>query len=152
MAIPLSRLQAFISNAVLNAFNAKVELMKTEPAPIKTGKFKLVLTGQLIDDIGGDGWNEIERETLNINPGATVVTVVTEPDSTTDTITAPETTRTTDYGSDSETAAETTQKSDANTSSQTSSDSGSEQALDSSNQVTQQEHGRRVKTTTQYTD
>ena len=137
---------------MLNAFNAKVELMKTEPAPIKTGKFKLVLTGQLIDDIGGDGWNEIERETLNINPGATVVTVVTEPDSTTDTITAPETTRTTDYGSDSETAAETTQKSDANTSSQTSSDTGSEQSSDSSTQVAEQEHGRGVETTTEYTD
>jgi hypothetical protein len=150
MAIPLSRFQAFISNAVLNAFNAKVELMKTEPAPIKTGKFKLALSGQLIDDLGGLGWNEIEREALTINPGAVVVTVVNDPDSVTTTETLPETTRTTDYGTDSETAEESSQKDSEDKSVQTTTDSGQERTDDASVQVAEQAHGRGVRTTTEY--
>ena len=152
MAIPLSRFQKFIANSVISAINARVELMKASPVPIKTGAFVLKLDGQLIDDLGGAGWNEIERVVTSVNPGSDVVTVVTDPASVTVTETIPETTSTTDSAFDSETAAESVQKYSVNTSNQNSSDTATDQARDSSVQVAEQEHGRGVETTTKYTD
>lgn len=152
MAIPLTRLKDFIANAVLHAFNAKVDLMNTAPVPIKTGKFKLTLSGVLVDDLGGAGWNEIERITNSINPGATVVTTQTEPESTTVTQTDPEVTTTVESGTDIETATDRAQRAESGSSWQQSNDTSTEQAEDTQTQRTDQEFGKEMETKNYYSE
>ena len=152
MAIPLTRLKDFIANAVLHAFNAKVDLMNTAPVPIKTGKFKLTLSGVLVDDLGGAGWNEIERITNSINPGATVVTTQTEPESTTVTQTDPEVTTTVESGTDIETATDRAQRAESGSSWQQSNDTSTEQAVDTQTQRTDQEFGKTMETKNYYSE
>lgn len=152
MAIPLTRLKDFIANAVLHAFNAKVDLMNTAPVPIKTGKFKLTLSGVLVDDLGGAGWNEIERITNSINPGATVVTTQTEPESTTVTQTDPEVTTTVESGTDIETATDRAQRAESGSSWQQSNDTSTEQAEDTQTQRTDHEFGKTMEIENDYTE
>lgn len=152
MAIPLTRLKDFIANAVLHAFNAKVDLMNTAPVPIKTGKFKLTLSGVLVDDLGGKGWNEIERITNSVNPGATVVTTQTEPESTTITQTDPEVTTTVESGTDIETATDRAQRAESGRSSQQSNDTSTEQAADTQTQRTDHEFGKTMLVENDYTE
>ena len=152
MAIPLTRLKDFIANAVLHAFNAKVDLMNTAPVPIKTGKFKLTLSGVLVDDLGGAGWNEIERITNSINPGATVVTTQTEPESTTVTQTDPEITTTVESGTDIETATDHAQRAESGSSSQRSNDTSTEQSKDTQTQRTDQDFGKEMETKNDYSE
>lgn len=152
MAIPLTRLKDFIANAVLHAFNAKVDLMNTAPVPIKTGKFKLTLSGVLVDDLGGAGWNEIERITNSINPGATVVTTQTEPESTTVTQTDPEVTTTVESGTDIETATDRAQRAESGSSWQQSNDTSTEQAEDTQTQRTDQDFGKEMEIKNDYSE
>lgn len=150
MAIPLSRFQKFLTNAVISAVNARITLMQTEDVPIKTSAFTLNLSGEIIDDVGGVGWNEIERITKNNSPETIVETVVVDPASETVTSTDPEHTITTQKSSDNEKAISEGENTASESSSQKSTDIAKEKSNDTGKQVTQQEFGKKSKTTNQY--